>query len=272
MRNRKPIAQYSADGKTLIQIDNKLIRKFSINPGVTTIAQRAFAGCENLRYIFGMEDVITIGAEAFAGCKNLIAIELPRVQKIGDGAFMDCEKLLNLYIPKTIKSLGASFIANSGVKVLSLPATLTNTVCRFDDSQLLHIYVYLPEGNNTNDITITFTPESFDNASYPFICMPYGGSQWTINGIVVEDNEDGVTAVIVPNFLRSIPEEIDSLGEFSISVNGKGRNRIIIPNSIEFAAKEVIAGIPSPNPFVFLVPKNRAAVFNNILMSKVEIY
>lgn len=271
--NKQPIAAYSTDGKTLVRIIDKQIRKYKLRPGVTTIGEGAFADCEHLRYVFGTDDVTSIEPLAFDGCKNLRAIEVPTVHKIGDFAFRGCTKLLNLYIPPTIESIGIGVIAHSGVQVLSIPATISDTIGCFDDSSLLHLDVYLPEGKDWRDVKITFRPESFNDASYPFISMPNGGQQGTINGVVFEDrDDDGITAILVPNYLRSIPRLIEAINENSISFNGNGRKEILVPSSVRFMDDDAIVPHIGMPHLVLYVPESHANIFAKVKFTKVTTY
>ena len=71
----------------------KAFRKITevvIPEGYTSIGDRAFAGCKELRSVKLPSTLETIGKQAFAGCSRLKTVELPRqVKSVGKGAFRD---------------------------------------------------------------------------------------------------------------------------------------------------------------------------------------
>lgn len=92
--------------------------------GLTTIGDRAFAGCTRLTF-FGFvenpdnpEDMVVhnyfanvteIGVEAFAGCSALTTVEFSAdLEYISDRAFADCTSLDRAYIPATVIDLGGN--------------------------------------------------------------------------------------------------------------------------------------------------------------------
>ena len=61
-------------------------------------------GCKNT---FIPNSVTSIGDKAFAGCKGLVSVTIPdSVASIGDRAFECCEDLRSVTIPNSIKSIG----------------------------------------------------------------------------------------------------------------------------------------------------------------------
>lgn len=66
---------------------------------VTTIANRAFYECDNLKTVTIADGVVIIGDSAFAYCNNLRSISLPRsVAYIGRDAFYNCDYLDSITI------------------------------------------------------------------------------------------------------------------------------------------------------------------------------
>lgn len=81
--------------------------------GVTSIGDRAFAGCSGLTEITLPGSVTNIGESAFARCKGLRAITIPgSVKSIGEGAFWSCRGLTSIAIPGSVKSIGVRAFGN----------------------------------------------------------------------------------------------------------------------------------------------------------------
>ena len=85
------IVQYEG-GEKEFQHDES-VTGFTVKPGVTTIANRAFLGCSNLRSLNGMigSDVTKVEKYAFFGCRSLESLEglPPGLEEIEEGAFED---------------------------------------------------------------------------------------------------------------------------------------------------------------------------------------
>ena len=68
--------------------------------GVTSIADRAFSGCDGLASVTISEGVISVGNEAFSQCSGLTAVTIPlSVTKIGTDAFRGCDSIQIVFIP-----------------------------------------------------------------------------------------------------------------------------------------------------------------------------
>ena len=78
----------------LMELKNKSVREFDIDPSVKVIADGAFADCAQLASIVIPDGVITVGADAFRGCTALKTVEMyGSVSSIYDNAFNDCTKI-----------------------------------------------------------------------------------------------------------------------------------------------------------------------------------
>ena len=77
----------------------------------TTIADGAFATCENLNWVF-INNIKSVGKKAFTNLPISI-LEINQVDAIGESAFAGCDKLENPVIQNT-KTIGASAFAGAG--------------------------------------------------------------------------------------------------------------------------------------------------------------
>ncbi len=74
---------------------------------VSTITNRAFYGCDNVKTIVIPNSVTSIGEYAFGSCSNLTSIVIPNnVTSIGDAAFYNCSNLTSIEIPNSVTSIG----------------------------------------------------------------------------------------------------------------------------------------------------------------------
>ena len=91
-------------GLTWVQIDGGEKKQ-------TTIADGAFATCENLNWVF-INNIKSVGKKAFTNLPISI-LEINQVDAIGESAFAGCDKLKNPVIQNT-KTIGASAFAGAG--------------------------------------------------------------------------------------------------------------------------------------------------------------
>ena len=101
----------------------KIIRKVTIEAGVTSIGVEAFYNCTNLEEVTFAEgsQLETIGDAAFSGCKSLTSIEIPaNVTSIGNYAFNNCTSLTSIGIPASVTSIGRyAFHSCSGLQMVT---------------------------------------------------------------------------------------------------------------------------------------------------------
>ena len=78
------------------------------NYQVTSIQDRAFAGCKSLTSVVIPHSVTSIGYEAFSGCKSLTSIVIPNSVTIIEGrAFVYCDALTSVTLPISVTKFGA---------------------------------------------------------------------------------------------------------------------------------------------------------------------
>ncbi len=83
------------------------LKQITIPRGVTSIEEDAFAHCTNLTSITIPDSVTAIGRAAFWNCENLTCVNIPKgVAAIGPETFGRCLKLTNIVIPQGVNSIG----------------------------------------------------------------------------------------------------------------------------------------------------------------------
>ena len=130
---------------------NDEVKAVVIMPGVTSIGDRAFEYCQNLRSVTIPETVTSIGYSAFlncpaltelnlqeglavikdaafAGCRALKSVQLPdSLEVIGDGAFGMCEGLRDLRLGSGIAALRShAFWGCSSLTSVTIPESVTS--------------------------------------------------------------------------------------------------------------------------------------------------
>ena len=108
----------------------KKVRQAIIQPGVTSIGDRAFDQCKELASVTIPESVTKIGGSAFHGCTSLTGITIPSgVTAIGEHAFSGCVNLQNPTLPGSLKSLGArAFSGCTGLTAMTIPGGVGDSV------------------------------------------------------------------------------------------------------------------------------------------------
>ena len=89
------------------------VKNVKIDPGISYIADGAFAGCTSLESVTLPITLTKIGNRAFEKCEKLAFVELGGVMHIGDYAFSECNSLKVIEIPDDTASLGSYAFYNS---------------------------------------------------------------------------------------------------------------------------------------------------------------
>lgn len=86
-----------------------IIESVVIPEYVTSIGDRAFYYCTNLKSVDIQGDIPSIREYTFYQCRSLESISLPdSVKSIGEYAFSGCESLTDMTVPKAVTSIGES--------------------------------------------------------------------------------------------------------------------------------------------------------------------
>ena len=112
---------------TLIQCPSGKAGVYSVPNGVTTIAEWAFASCDNLKSITIPDGVTGIPPHGMYLCHGLTNVNIPNsVNSIGDQAFVDCSSLTSINIPNSVASIGGDVFDGCGLTCVTIPDTVTS--------------------------------------------------------------------------------------------------------------------------------------------------
>ena len=100
----------------------------TISDGVTSIGNYAFDDCFNLTSITIPKSVTSIGIGAFSGCSRLRSVTIPNsVTSIRDYVFNGCSDLISVIIPNSVTSIGsAAFRGCTNLSVITIPKSVTS--------------------------------------------------------------------------------------------------------------------------------------------------
>lgn len=135
---------------------------------VTTIADHAFEGCEDLLSVTIPDSVTSIGVGAFNGCKQLHTVTLPNsIEEIDEQTFSGCESLEAIAIPASVNRIcKEAFEGCVKLSTISISKAIDNidtTAFKGCPSNI----VYKTEEVDWEDITII--------DKYIIITKPFGG-------------------------------------------------------------------------------------------------
>ena len=142
------------------------IKTITVEQGVTSISNAAFASLSNLKKVNLANSVTSIGYAGFAGCPNLSEINLPdsitaigaysftgsaltnvtlpsQLNTVSASLFSGCDSLESVYIPDSVNVIEESAFAGSTVKNVRLPANL-NRIPEYLFSTSKIEYIELP--------------------------------------------------------------------------------------------------------------------------------
>ncbi len=233
-------------GKYLIDADSSLSGTYSVKPGTSVIASRAFDSCAQLNTIIIPNSVIIIGSRAFEDCSSLTYISLPdSLTDIGydalvGTAYYDNEENWHhgvLYIGKYLfranDTLNGAYTVHFGTKIIAEYA--------FEDCAGL-TSIIIPESvtnvgayafDYCSGLTSATVPECMVNGSRRFATYFYGCYNLTDVTIL-----DGVTGIGYGAFYNCetlesirIPDSVVSIDELAFS-RCSNLKSIVIPRSV----------------------------------------
>ncbi|MGI5874706.1 MAG: leucine-rich repeat protein [Bacillota bacterium] len=241
-----------------------LIKKGTIELGVTSIGSDAFRYCSNLTSITLPDSVTSIGYEAFYDCTGLTSITIPDgVTSIGESAFQYCTGLKSITLPDSLTSIGDyAFYGCSGLTSITIPDSVTSIGEQAFTGCTGLTSITIPDSvtsigdwafNDCTGLTSITIPDSvtsigdsafYDCAGLTSVTLPDGV---TSIGNCAFNGCTGLTSITIPDSVTSIgeraffgctslksitiPDSVTSIGEQAF--NGcTGLTSITIPDSV----------------------------------------
>ena len=126
--------------------ENSGLQSISIPHGVSSIEDRAFCMCNDLKDVVIPNSVTNIGKLAFYSCFSLNTIKIPQgLEILNDDVFFCCTNLKIVYLPKTLKSLGSTFNG----------CNISDVYCFADEAPVASTYTFqLPVFDNNTTLHV----------------------------------------------------------------------------------------------------------------------
>lgn len=247
---------------------------------VTSIGDRAFEDCINIKRIEIPDSVTNIGEYAFLYCYNLISITLPnKLISISDGLLARCESLTSVTIPSGVTSIGEeTFYSCKNLESITIPSGVTSIndsafrFCRSLTSVTIPNSVTIIadcafEGcSRLSNIKIPDSVTSIGNhafdacSSLSSINIP---DSVTSIGYTAFADCDSLTNVILPNSVTNIST--------SLFAGCTGLNSITIPNSVTSIEGNAFSGCTSLKSINVVDANTAYCSVNGVLFNKDKI-
>lgn len=191
-----------------------LIKEVIINPGVTSIGDYAFHGCDMIESVTIPNSVTRIGWSAFFECRKLTSVTIPEsVASIGNVAFSYCTSLISIDVSEDNNSFtsmdGVLFNKNKS-NLITCPAGKSGSYIIPESVEGIGKYAFYGCSHIT-DVTI---PDSVTSIGYGAFRSCYDITYVSIgNGLLSIDDEafrycGGLISI-------TIPESITSIGRYA---------------------------------------------------------
>lgn len=173
-----PATVTKIDASAFANFTNLETVEFAAGSKLSSIGNYAFHGCEKLTGINLPNTVSSIGQHAFYGCKAFTSIDLEGIKatSLGYGAFQNTPNLAVVKLPAGLVTVGSYAFADSGIKALNVPATVTTIAASAFE-------------NATGLVSITFTNDS---------------KMLNLTGASAFKNTTALTTLVMPNTLKNI--------------------------------------------------------------------
>lgn len=106
--------------------DNLTNLDFTNASDLTTIAEKAFYGCDGLTKLTFPASLTTIGGNAFYSCDGLLDVNMgycTKMTAIADNTFDGCTKINHLTLPPNVVTIGKMAFYRNSLTELNVPAT-----------------------------------------------------------------------------------------------------------------------------------------------------
>lgn len=208
------------------------LQSVKLGKNVSKIGNSAFGYCQKLKSVTLTNSLLSIGAGAFAGCSNLKNVTLPsKLTTIGASAFLDCDKISSVKIPSSVTTIGnAAFGSCEGLKKITVDKNnknfsndSTGVLFNKDKTKLIQY----PCGNDKQTYKIPNTVKTIAKRGFQdslkLNSITIGNNVKTI-GAYAFNRCSELTKVTIPNSVKTIGA--DAFSECSELTN------ITIPNSV----------------------------------------
>lgn len=207
---------FSGNGKLTTRwkssLNENVIQKVIIEPGINEIGTHAFSQCKNLNSVNIPGTVSIIGESAFRESDKLANVDFQdgtEALKISTCAFLKCTGLKNIELPNRTKEIeGSAFNECTGITNVTIPSNVESldSLSFSDCSELSSIEV---DPNNSNYCSVDGVVYSKDRKT--IICYPGGkkGNYNILDGVTVIEigafqGCGGLTGINIPNSVTEI--------------------------------------------------------------------
>ena len=181
----------------------------TINSNIS-IGACAFAYCSNLKDIFFNSSNITLGGQIFADCTALEEITIPgSIKSIPDYIFSGCTNLSKLTIEEGVDTIGSQIVANTKLKKIYIPQSITNV----DTTAFMysHIEEYVVDEKNATYSTIDgllYNKDKTELISCPYAFNGIDGKYTIPSGVTKIGNQafyfSNLTSITLADTIQTI--------------------------------------------------------------------
>lgn len=203
-----------------------------IGEGVTSIGNKAFVDCYNMKSIALPKSIIRIGQFAFEACENLSSVALPDgIRTIEKGVFWCCQNLTSVVIPDSvIGSIGEEtfFSCNSLTSVVIGNGVTGIEISSFTGCSSLETVMI---GSGVSEIA---SPSFYGCSGLVGIWVDEDNVVYSSDSNGALLNKDQTKLIRVPGTIRNytVPNTVTTIGASSFELN-TNLAKVTIPSNVE---------------------------------------
>ena len=234
----------------------RYVENVTLNEGITSIGDNAFALCVNLRNVNLPNTVTSIGENGFANCSLLENVDLPSgLTSLGEKAFYNCERITNVVLPRGLNNLPNSvFEGCNSLKSIVIPENIKT----IGDRAFAGCYALAAVAFN-GELT-SLGSEAFESCYALSVINLPNVTDSLGNGVL--KNCAGLKVVVLPTSLTVIPEsmfegcnslqnlnldQLTGLQEIGVHAFKDCTSivTLVVPNTVETMGKGFLTGCTS---------------------------